>query len=57
MEETLIWKITDVGAKTQQANNSVITSFYSPNFMTGKYGYKMCARLYFNGDGMGKRDH
>jgi hypothetical protein len=57
MDGSLIWKITDVGAKTRQAKDSVITSMYSPNFTTSKYGYKMCARLYFNGDGMGKGTH
>ena len=57
MDGTLIWKITDVVVKMQQAKNGVITSLYSSNFMTSKYGYKMCARLYFNGDGMGKGTH
>jgi TNF receptor-associated factor 2 len=57
IDEKLIWKITDVSAKTRQGKDSVITSFYSPNFMTSKYGDKMCARLYFNGDGMGKRNN
>ena len=54
IDGTLIWKVTDVGAKMRQAKDGVITSVYSLGFMTSKYGYKMCVRLYFNGDGMGE---
>ena len=57
MDGTLIWKITDFGTKMRQAKDGEITSMYSPNFMTSKYGYKMCVRLYLNGDSMGKGTH
>ena len=30
---------------------------YSPCFHTSQHGYKMCALLYLNGDGMGKGTH
>uniref|UniRef100_A0A3B3RTN9 MATH domain-containing protein n=1 Tax=Paramormyrops kingsleyae TaxID=1676925 RepID=A0A3B3RTN9_9TELE len=32
-------------------------SLYSQPFYTGYFGYKMCARVYLNGDGMGKGTH
>jgi len=51
----LLWKIEDV---TKRRNESHIKhSFYSHAFFTETYGYKMCARLYFNGDGNGKNTH
>ncbi|KAJ7339334.1 TNF receptor-associated factor 1 [Desmophyllum pertusum] len=31
--------------------------FYSPPFCTSRHGYKMRARIYLNGDGMGKGTH
>ncbi|CAF4410310.1 unnamed protein product, partial [Adineta steineri] len=33
------------------------TSIYSPPFYTSPTGYKMCARLYFNGDGTARNTH
>jgi TNF receptor-associated factor 3 len=57
MDGTLVWKITDVAAKTRQAKNGEVTSIYSPHFTTSRHGYKVCARLYLNGDGMGKGTH
>ena len=32
-------------------------SLYSIPFYTSRHGYKMCARVYLNGDGMGKGTH
>ena len=32
-------------------------SLYSQPFYTSYYGYKMCARMYPNGDGLGKGSH
>ena len=32
-------------------------SLYSAPFYTGRYGYKMCLRLYMDGDGSGKGTH
>ena len=32
-------------------------SLYSQPFYTSRYGYKMCARVYLNGDGVGRGSH
>ena len=53
----LLWKITDFTRRRNDAVTGKQTSFYSPCFYTGRHGYKMCARIYLNGDGMGKRTH
>jgi TNF receptor-associated factor 2 len=34
-----------------------MTALYSPPFYSAQYGYKMCAKLYLNGDGFGKGSH
>lgn len=54
---TLIWKITNVSEKINEAKSGRQTSFYSPPFTTCKNGYKMCGRIYLNGDGMGRNTH
>ena len=48
-EGTLLWKMDEFFGQQ--------VSFYSPLFYTFRHGYKMCARMYRNGDGMGKRTH
>ena len=53
----LLWKITEFAKKRQDAVSGQQTSFYSPCFFTSRYGYKMCARIYLNGDGIGKGTH
>ncbi|XP_070563453.1 TNF receptor-associated factor 2-like isoform X3 [Ptychodera flava] len=53
----LVWKITDFTKKQQDALSGRTTSVYSPCFFTSRHGYKMCARIYLNGDGMGKGNH
>ncbi|XP_070561553.1 TNF receptor-associated factor 2-like [Ptychodera flava] len=53
----LTWKITDFERKTQDAISGRTTSLYSPPFFTSRFGYKMCARIYLNGDGIGKGNH
>ena len=30
---------------------------YHPAYYTSKYGYKMCLRIYLNGDGTGRSSH
>ncbi|XP_058709687.1 TNF receptor-associated factor 1 [Poecile atricapillus] len=52
-----LWKITDVGRKLQDSVTGRTVSFYSPAFYTAKYGYKVCLRVYLNGDGTGKGTH
>ena len=54
---TLLWKITNVDQRIQDAKSGKQTSFYSQPFYTDKYGYKMCARIYLNGDGNGRNTH
>ncbi|XP_002732154.1 TNF receptor-associated factor 2-like [Saccoglossus kowalevskii] len=53
----LVWKITDSAQKQCDAVSQRTLSIYSPCFFTSRHGYKMCARIYLNGDGMGKGNH
>ncbi|XP_073241863.1 TNF receptor-associated factor 2-like [Porites lutea] len=53
----LLWKVTEVARRTEEARSGRQSSIYSPCFYTSRHGYKMCARLYLNGDGMGKGTH
>nr|XP_006812206.1 PREDICTED: TNF receptor-associated factor 3-like [Saccoglossus kowalevskii] len=53
----LIWKIKDFARRKREALSGRTLSLYSQPFYTSKYGYKMCARVYLNGDGMGKGTH
>ncbi|TRY59652.1 hypothetical protein DNTS_027395 [Danionella cerebrum] len=54
---TLIWKIREYKRRKQEAVASKTLSLYSQPFYTSYFGYKMCARVYLNGDGMGKGTH
>ena len=54
---TLLWKISDFARRRNDARTGAQTSFYSASFYTSRHGYKMCARIYLNGDGMGKGTH
>ncbi|XP_067057984.1 TNF receptor-associated factor 2-like [Acropora muricata] len=53
----LTWKISEYARKRSEAVNGQKVSFYSPSFYTSRYGFKMCARIYLNGDGMGRGTH
>ena len=53
----LIWKITEFARRRNEAVSGQQVSFYSACFYTSRYGYKMCARIYLNGDGMGRGTH
>ena len=53
----LLWRISDYARKRNDAVTGQQVSFYSPCFYTSRYGYKMCARIYLNGDEMGKGTH
>ena len=53
----LLWKITDFTRRHREAASGKTPSIYSPPFYTSQAGYKMCARLYLNGDGLGKGTH
>ncbi|NXP54438.1 TRAF2 factor, partial [Heliornis fulica] len=52
-----LWRITEVGRKLQDSVSGRAVSLYSPAFYTAKYGYKVCLRVYLNGDGTGKGTH
>ncbi|XP_072422053.1 TNF receptor-associated factor 1 isoform X1 [Chiloscyllium punctatum] len=56
-EGILMWKINDVNRKRQEAISGKVTNFSSPAFYTSKYGYKVCLRIYLNGDGSGRGTH
>ena len=53
----LLWKIDDFERRRKEAIDGVTMSLYSIPFYTSRHGYKMCARVYLNGDGMGKGTH
>ncbi|XP_062500924.1 TNF receptor-associated factor 3-like isoform X2 [Corticium candelabrum] len=53
----LLWKITDIRRRRIDAVSGKTPSIYSQPFYTSPNGYKMCARLYLNGDGMGRGTH
>ena len=52
-----IWKIDAWPKRLQEAKSGRTPSIYSPPFYVGRFGYKVCARAYPNGDGMGKSTH
>ncbi|XP_021117813.1 TNF receptor-associated factor 1 isoform X2 [Heterocephalus glaber] len=54
---TFVWKITNVTRRCHESACGRTVSLFSPAFYTAKYGYKLCLRLYLNGDGTGKRTH
>ncbi|KAK5879052.1 hypothetical protein CesoFtcFv8_024397 [Champsocephalus esox] len=52
-----VWKISDFSRRRQDAVASRTPAMFSPAFYSSKYGYKMCLRLYLNGDGTGRGTH
>ena len=54
---SFMWRIPDLAKRKRDAIDGQITSLYSPPFYTAKNGYKMCIRVYLNGDGMGHKTH
>ena len=53
----LIWKIDEFERRCKEAIDGVTMSLYSTPFYTSRHGYKMCCRIYLNGDGLGKGTH
>eukprot|EP00058_Branchiostoma_floridae_P007009 XP_002592497.1 hypothetical protein BRAFLDRAFT_68988 [Branchiostoma floridae] len=53
----LTWKIDDFKHRRQNAISGKDIKIDSPNFYTSRYGYKMFARIYLDGDGEGKGTH
>ena len=54
---SLIWKIPQFSQRKVDAENAENNAILSPPFYSGRYGYKMCLRLYIMGDGIGKGTH
>ena len=54
---SMIWKIPQFTQRKADAQNGKYTSIFSLPFYSGRYGYKMCLRLYIMGDGIGKGTH
>ncbi|KAF0031708.1 hypothetical protein F2P81_016263 [Scophthalmus maximus] len=52
-----VWRISDFAKKRQDAIAGRAPAMFSPAFYTNKYGYKMCLRIYLNGDGTGRGSH
>lgn len=50
----LNWEIKDYRKRKLETATTGPTSFYSEAFFTSRTGYKMCGRVYLNGDGVGK---
>ena len=53
----LLWKVDEFDRRRKEAMEGVTLSLYSTPFYTSRHGYKMCARIYLNGDGLGKNTH
>ena len=54
---TLLWKIDGFACKRQNAISGLQTFIDSPPFFTSQGGYKMRARIYMDGNGVGKGTH
>uniref|UniRef100_UPI00358EFF16 TNF receptor-associated factor 2-like n=1 Tax=Myxine glutinosa TaxID=7769 RepID=UPI00358EFF16 len=52
-----IWKITEVPRKRNDAISGRQVAHYSPAFFTSRYGFRLCMRIYLNGDGAGHGTH
>ncbi|GFR91261.1 TNF receptor-associated factor 3 [Elysia marginata] len=52
----MLWKIINYSSRKRDAVQGV-RSLCSQPFYTSRFGYKMCARVYFNGDGVGANTH
>jgi hypothetical protein len=53
----LLWKIADIERRIKDAVSGKTLSIDSKPFYSSKNGYKMCARLYLNGDGIATGTH
>ena len=52
-----IWKIPEMARRTKEAILGKTISLYSAPFFTSRFGYRLCLRLYLNGDGCGRGTH
>ncbi|XP_077986635.1 TNF receptor-associated factor 3-like [Glandiceps talaboti] len=53
----LVWKIADFKNQRQDSISGKHLWIHSHCFYSGSHGYKMCARMYLNGDGIGKDNY
>ena len=53
----LMWTIVGYQEKRENAINGTTTALCSPHFYSAQFGYKMCAKIYLNGNGSGKMTH
>ncbi|XP_007439301.2 TNF receptor-associated factor 5 [Python bivittatus] len=53
----LIWKIMDYKIKKKEAIEGHSLSIFSQPFYTSRCGYRLSARAYLNGDGLGRGTH
>ena len=49
-----VWKIPDIIRRRRDAVMGKTVSLYSAPFYTDRFGYKLCLRVYLDGDGSGK---
>uniref|UniRef100_A0A8D2J1S8 TNF receptor associated factor 1 n=1 Tax=Varanus komodoensis TaxID=61221 RepID=A0A8D2J1S8_VARKO len=54
---TFLWKITEVHQKFYEAACGKVCSFHSPAFYTSRYGYKLCMKIFLNGEGRATGTH
>ena len=54
---TFIWKVPEIQRRRHEAVTGRTVSLYSAPFYTSRHGYKLCLRLYMDGDGSGKGSH
>lgn len=54
---SIIWRISEYKRRKQEAIMDKPRSLYSQPFYTSNHGYRLCARIYLNGDGTGKNTH
>ena len=52
-----VWRVSNFEQRFQDAQSGKAVNVYSAPFYTGRYGYKLCARVYPNGDGIGQGSH
>ena len=52
-----VWKIPEIQKRRHEAKIGKTASLYSAPFYTSRHGYKVCLRLYMDGDGSGKGTH
>ena len=52
-----IWRVNDIKRRHREAKDGITYSLFSPPFLTSSHGYRMCLRMYLNGDGEGKGTH